>query len=590
MDLFSYPFKSNELFRSRKKIKKALAPRAKRELKIHVLSGATVGELSDLIEVFLLRFGIQAEISVGDYNQFYEEALFGGQVELTAPDWVYVHTSIKNIRRFPKIFESQNEISTLIETEVKRITDVASKMASSGRKVIINTVEMPELRVMGGVSATRSDGSVNFVRKINEKIVEFVEENDAVFLNDIEYQSSVVGLDRWYDWNYWSAFKYPYSPEVFPWVASSIASTIASAEGASKKLLVCDLDNTLWGGVIGDEGPDQLKLGPDTPKGEMFLQVQSYLSVLKDRGVALAVNSKNELNLAEAGFDLESSALSRDDFAAFYANWKPKSDNIKDIAAGLNLGTDSFVFIDDNKAEIQEVNLNCPEVLAVSYDKNPIELIRQIDRSGFFDPNTISTEDAKRTDYYKKNQRRKQLETQASSIEGYLSSLNMISNIFDVEASSLERVVQLINKTNQFNPTTSRTDHDQLRNRITSRDHIVLAAKLSDQFGDSGIVSALEAKLDGNNATINTWVMSCRVFNRTLEYAIFDMFVERCKAHGVNTISAKYISSAKNKYVKNLYSKLGFDVVEDIAEEKIYKYFVSNSKAKLNKHIEIKYG
>jgi FkbH-like protein len=586
---FSYPFDHASLMRNKRRIKEELQPRAKRKLKIYVLSGSTVGELKDLIPLFLLNFGIDAEIRVGDYNTYYEDALFGDNIESFGPDWVYLHTTNKNIKNFPKLSDSTQTVDTLLQEEQARLLHIIEALRKKSMKTIVNNFELPLVRDTGNLSSMHPAGHVRFINQLNQIVGEMIDTGGGVFLNDLNYLSSVVGLDRWYDSNYWHAFKYAISPFAMPWLASSVASNITSAEGAAKKVLLCDLDNTMWGGVIGDDGKEGIELGPESPKGEAFQDVQNYVKSLKDRGIALAVNSKNDPVLAATGFEHEYSVLSKDDFAAFLATWDPKSQNVSQIAKQLNLGSDSFAFIDDNDAEISEVGLNRPEVLSFTYKSSPYELAVQIDRLGVFEPTSLSAEDLKRSNYYQDNQRREQLLQQAGSVDEYLQSLSMSAVIASIGGTEKERAVQLINKTNQFNPTTRRIDAQELDRRLKAQEDIALFARLKDKFGDNGIVSILLADVRGDTAEIDTWVMSCRVFNRQLEHAVFDQLVRKCQDKGVAHITASFRPTAKNGYVQDLYDKLGFECVAEAGDEREYRFAVRDNWEQLNNHIEIEH-
>lgn len=561
----------------------------KRKLKIYVLSGSTVGELKDLIPLFLANFGIETEIRVGEYNTYYEDALFGSNIKEFKPDWVYLHTTIKNINRFPNLDDTSETIDTLIQEEYARLAHVIEALRKQSVKTIVNNFELPLVRNIGNLSSVHPMGHIRFINRLNQNIGESIDAAQGVYLNDINYLSSVVGLDRWFDPNYWHAFKYAVSPFALPWIASSVAATIASAEGATKKVLLCDLDNTLWGGVIGDDDKEGIELGPETPKGEAFQDVQNYVKALRKRGIALAVNSKNDPSLAYTGFDHDYSVLSKDDFSAFLATWNPKSVNVGEIATQLNLGFDSFAFIDDNDAEISEVALNRPEVLSFTYASSPFELAVQIDRLGVFEPTLLSAEDLKRASYYRDNQKREQLMRQASSVEEYLATLAMKAVVAPIGQPERERAVQLINKTNQFNPTTRRTDAPELDRRLDDREDVALYAKLKDKFGDNGIVSILLAGVKGDIAEIDTWVMSCRVFNRQLEHAVFDELVRRCKDKGVKHIVASYQPTEKNGYVQDLYDKLGFERVAEAGDVRRYRFDVVDTWEELNRLIEIEY-
>lgn len=588
-DFFDYPFNSAKLIRARSKIRQLYTDQNNRKVRIYILSGSTLGELPELISLFLLRFGIEADVKVGEYGSYYEEAVFGRQLQEFSPDWVYLHTSIKNVLQFPNHHDQEHVVEEIVKAEVDRFSEIIKAIKSVGAKAIINNFEKPELRYTGAKSASDPGGNVSFIRRLNLEIDRMINEETNAYLNDLEYLSSVIGLDDWYDWNYWSAFKYAMAPTAMPLIASSISSLVASGEGATKKLLVCDLDNTLWGGVVGDDGVNDLKIGPETAQGEMHAHLQSYIKKLSESGATLAVNSKNEKSIAHSGFDHEHSILSLTDFASFMANWDRKSENIQNISQELNLSIDSMVFIDDNHAEISEVLQSCPGLTALTYKKTPIEIARAIDRGGLFDKNLYSDDDSKRNLYYQGNHKRQELQKASKDIGTYLSSLAMRSSIKNISTSTLKRSVQLINKTNQFNATTIRTDEETLKVRLSDPNSIAICADLSDRFGDNGIVSILLADQIHSTLVIHTWVMSCRVFNRTLEVAMMEELIKHCISLNIETITAFFSPTPKNNYVNDLYEKLGFSHVQTVGSKKEYKLDLNNRTWPENNWIEVEY-
>ena len=586
-NLFSYPFNASNLMRSKSKIKEELSQIAEREVRIFVLSGSTTAELTNFIELFLLHFGIKSKIKVGNYNTYFEDALFTTKIKEFEADWVYLHTTYRNLTELPPVAASADEINARVESSNARLNAILDAVLNQAKYLIINAYDKPAYRNLGNLSAYHPAGNVSFIRRLNDHIGKIAQSSDRVFLNDLDYLCSVVGLDVWHNQDYWSAFKYAVSPQAMPTLAASLASIIAAAEGRAKKALVCDLDNTLWGGVIGDDGVEGIKIGPESAKGEAHSELQAFAKTMKERGIALAVNSKNEDSLARQGFEHQHSLLSTSDFASFIANWDPKSSNLDKIAKAVNIGMDSLVFIDDNPAEIEQVRNSKPEITAIGFSKNPVELAIAIDRLGLFETVSLSQDDINRTSYYEANAAREDLRAKTGSIEDYLKSLGMSAKIEAINEGTRERAVQLINKTNQFNPTTRRIDAQEMQERLHSDATIGLSANLKDKFGDNGIVSILLAHQAGEDAEIDIWVMSCRVFNRTLEVAMFDIFVRECMAREVKSIKASFHPTQKNKYVEGLYDKLGFELVREDETGKRYQLSLNTEWENRNTIIEV---
>ncbi len=587
--VFKYPLDNKELLIKRKKIKENLLPNSKSKIKVLLLSGSTIGELKDYIYLFLLNNGIEAEISEGTYGTYYEDILYGDIIEDVNPDWIYIHTTSKNILNFPKNDMSLDEVNEGFIQDIQRLENIISKLHGKNINVIINNFEFPLFRNFGSYDFVSEYGYINYINKLNQELLKIVTKYDNIYINDIMFTSSKVGLDNWYDHMYWHGFKYAVSPTALPYIGQSISSIINSVSGSIKKVLVCDLDNTLWGGVIGDDGINGVQVGKGNAKAEMFEELHSFILQLKKRGIVLAINSKNNIELAKEGFSNHGSLLSVDDFAAFVANWEPKSQNMNKIEEELNLLKDSFVFIDDNPAEIGQVSNVYPEIKCVSYDKTPIELIHEICFEGMFEVQCLSEEDRKRADLYKQRSSFNAKAVSALDFDQYLKSLMMKADITITSDDNLERCVQLINKTNQFNPTTFRVNKVDYAKRINECEVIDLCSELSDAYGKNGIVSVLLSVVVGDNVNIDAWVMSCRVFNRGLEYAMFDTFIELCREKGIKSINSCYIPSKKNGYVESLYTKLGFDIVNDASDRRDYTLLVSNYK-KMNDNIEVKYN
>ncbi|MEG2074846.1 MAG: HAD-IIIC family phosphatase, partial [Angelakisella sp.] len=332
----------------------------------------------------------------------------------------------------------------------------------------------------------------------------------SFFINDINYLSAICGLDKWNAAAAWHMYKYSPAPDCIPTLCHSVASIIKSALGKNKKALVLDLDNTLWGGVVGDDGAEGIEIGRETPSGQVFYAFQSYLKELHDMGIMLNVNSKNDLENAMAGLRHPSSALSPEDFIIIKANWQNKDRNIAEIAHELNIMPDSLVFIDDNPMErgiVSAMNAG----IAVPEIGQPEDYIRVLDRSGFFETTSFSGDDLHRNDMYKANAVRAQLEQSAGSYEDYLRSLAMTAVIHPFEAIYLPRIAQLTGKSNQFNLTTRRYTTAEIEAVAADEGKIALYGSLADRFGDNGVVSVVIGEKDGNTLDVELWIMSCRV-------------------------------------------------------------------------------
>lgn len=589
MSVLDYPFDSSFILQKKKKIKKELLIKENFiEKKVAILSGSTIGEVQNILELFLLNYGIKPVFWQGQYARYYENLVFDSDcIKEFAPDFIYIHTTCKNLENLPSPCDSKEDVEIKLNNEFSKLKACYDAALNLGAIVIANNFEKPFYRMYGNKDAFAPQGVVNYTTRLNLLIAEYANSHDNFYINDIDYLSSLIGLDNWFSLENWYLYKYAVSVDKIPELAFSIAKIIKSALGKNKKSVICDLDNTLWGGIIGDDGPEGISIGNEQPAGMSYTEFQSYLKKLTQLGIMLNVCSKNEEDIAKQGFEKRSDApLSVDDFICFKANWEPKNQNIAAIAKEINIGEDSFVFIDDNPVERDIVrnslSVSVPEVSC------PEDYIKAIDRSGYFEITTFTKDDAKRNEMYKQNARRSQAQASFGNYTDYLLSLDMSGEIAPFSAAHCERITQLINKTNQFNFTTRRYTQSEVENIIDNPDNYISAyAKLKDKFGDNGITACFIASVDNETAEIDLWVMSCRVFKRNFEFAMFDYFIKQCQLKGIKTVKAKYLPTAKNVILKNFYDELGFSLISESESEKIYEFSVPSEYTNKNEVIKI---
>lgn len=584
-----YPFQGNVIRQKKKSLRRQLLePGGLAEKKIAILSGSTIGEIKPILELFLLNQGIRPIFWEGNYNRYYEDVLFDtGELEAFSPDFVYIHTTVRNIQRFPEITDSQEAVEKLYKQTLEHFKELWEKIEEKLHcPVIQNNLEMFPWRVMGNMDCVSENGMLNFIERLNQGFYEYIRNHGHIYINDLHYLSASYGLDRWFDSGVWYAYKYAFSLDAIPMVCHSIANLIKSICGKNKKALVVDLDHTLWGGVIGETGVDGIKLGPESPEGMPYEEFQRYLKRLSELGVPLAVCSKNEEEAARDGFRHPASILKEKDFSAFYANWEEKSHNLEEIGRKLNLLPDSLVFADDNPAEQEQVRAAL-DGIAVLPLKNPEDYVKILDRSGYFEVTGLSEEDKKRNEYYRGNAERERERSSYSSYGEYLKGLKMEACITAIGNKNLDRALQLINKTNQFNTTGRRYTEEEVKDFL-DRD-ITLCGSLSDKFGDNGIISVMLVKILEKQAHIDLWVMSCRVFKRDMELAMFDELVLQCRNRGLERIQAWYQKTKKNKPIEALYSQLGFTLIKSQPDgaESVWEYEIPKNYMPKNQVIKI---
>lgn len=527
--------------------------------RIAILGGSTTTDIRKMMDLFLLSHGIRAEFYESEYGQYWQDAMFSSK-ELSGfhPDIIFVHTSNRNIMRYPVPGDDASAVDILLEEEYGRFAAMWDKLAADhGCPVIQNNFEYPFWRLLGNSDATFVSGRVNFITRLNLRFAEYSQSHSAFYINDINWLSADYGLEEWSDPYYWHMYKYALALPAIPRMAQSVANIVKAIYGLNKKAFALDLDNTLWGGIIGDDGAENLQIGQETSMGQVYSEFQEYLKAHQKIGVILNVVSKNEKENALAGLGRPDSTLKSDDFIMIKANWEPKSQNLQEIAQELALLPESFVFVDDNPAERAIVNQVLPKVPTPEMTK-PEHYIKAIDREGYFETISLTKDDIQRGDMYKDNAARSELQTAFTDYDEYLRSLEMRAEIQPFAPLYMSRIAQLTNKSNQFNLTTLRCTQDEIEQLATDPQKITLYGKLEDKFGDNGVVSVVVGEVKGAALHIRLWLMSCRVLKRDMEFAMMSELVKRATERGVTEIHGYYYPTAKNAMVRDFYGKQGF--------------------------------
>lgn len=561
MDCFHYPLDTAQLLRKKRRIRRELLAQLPNPLhkNIAILGGSTTNEVADQLGLFLLRYGIEAAFYQSEYGRYWQDAMFGTpELDAFAPDVIYIHTNWRNIETFPTTASTPAEIEEMLEAEYNRFATMWQALADKFHCPIIqNNFDRPNYRLLGNRDVWDPHGRTNFLARLNQKFYAYAASHENFFINDIDYLSADYGLTAWGDAFYWHMYKYAMCLDAIPSLANSLANIIKSIYGRNKKVLALDLDNTLWGGVVGDDGVDGIAVGPEVPEGQVYAEFQSYCKALKSIGVVLAVDSKNDEENALAGLNHPDGVLHPDDFVAIKANWDPKDRNLQAIAEELNLGVDSFVFADDNPAERAIVAAQLPGVETPALD-GAENYIKMLDHGGYFEVTALSGEDLKKTELYHANAERRRAQAAFADYGAYLDSLAMKATIRPFEPLYLQRIAQLTNKSNQFNLTTLRCSEEDIRAMSTDPAWLCLYGKLEDRFGDNGVVTVVAGQQEGALLHLRLWLMSCRVLKRGMEDAMMDAVVADAAARGVKTICGYYYPTAKNAMVKEFYAEMGF--------------------------------
>ncbi|HEX3695964.1 MAG TPA: HAD-IIIC family phosphatase [Polyangia bacterium] len=561
-----------------------------KDVRIAVLGGSTTNEVADFLELLLLADGFRATIYQSDYNRYYEEAVLAPEALIAfAPEIVYVHTTGKNLQGFPILSATAAEAQAAAEAEAARFAGIWRALQEKlGCQIIQNNFEAPAARLLGNLDAVSPGGRSHFVNLVNLAFARAAAGNGKLLIQDLNGIAAQVGLANFHDAHRFHAYKIVTTVEASLAVARSLASMVRSIYGKSRKCLVLDLDNTLWGGVIGDDGVDHIKIGRETAEAEAYTAFQEYCLALRSRGVLLAVCSKNEEANARQGLAHPDSVLRPEHFAAFRANWSPKPDNILSMANELNLGVDSFVFVDDNPAERALVAAQLPMVAVPDVGNDVSSFAAVLEMGRYFEPVALSGDDLQRAEQYAANSQRAAQTAQFADYGEYLASLQMRAEIARFRSQYLDRIAQLTNKTNQFNLTTRRFTLAEIEDRAVDQAYIPLYGKLTDSFGDNGLVSVVVGRLADSVVHIDLWLMSCRVLKREMELAMLDALVERARTAGATTLRGTYIPTEKNAMVADHYDRLRFTPLPDSDDGPRAWSLNIAAYEKRNRHISVK--
>ena len=540
-------------------------PPSKDTLRIAVLGGPTTTQLAWLIQNFLQAQDVDAQLFEGEYGLFRQSVLLPDpQLDAFRPHLVFFATNscdAPEVPSTPMTNEEFNEWADEAAGPWKHLWQAANERW--GCQIIQNLFEIPPWGVFGHYVHRAGISRERFLNRMNQSLI--AEAPPYVIFHDPQMLALEMGARHWFDPRFYHEAKMPCGPECLPIYAHSVASLMLSAKGKGKKVLVLDLDNTLWGGVVADEGIGGIRIGQGSAEGESYLAFQKYAKALSQRGVLLAVCSKNEVGNAREPFDkIPEMALKWEDFSSFAANWENKADNLRAMASELDLGLDSFVFVDDNPAERALVRRFLPQVAVPDLPADPAEYIQALARHRYFEPVALTDEDRKRSEYYRQNRQRRQLASAHTDITAFLQSLDMQARVEPIGGANLERSTQLVNKSNQFNLTTRRYTVAEIQERTESKNWITLTISLRDKLGDNGLISVLLAEQRGRDLMIDTWVMSCRVLQRGVEILALERLIQAAQELGCTRLVGSYIPTAKNHMVSGHYASLGFERVDGV--------------------------
>ena len=548
-------------------------------IRLAVLASSTVDHLSPAIRVAGLRRRLLIDVHAGAYGQYRQDLLDPtSSLHQFAPQTMLFSLTAREAIAGVPLTASAAEV----DETISRFIDQLRSFWRKGREIcnagIIQQTFLDVFEpVFGSYDRFVPGAPARVVARLNDRLCEAASQ-DGVLLLDIARASQRDGIDAWFDAGHWLQGKLEIAPQAAPLYGDMVARILAAQRGLSKKCLVLDLDNTLWGGVIGDDGLEGIVLGEGSAAGEAHLALQRYAKQLKERGVILAVCSKNDAGIAETAFrDHPEMLLRRSDIAAFLANWDDKTANLKAIATQLNIGLDSLVFVDDNPVERARIRQSLPMVAVPELPEDTAQYVRCLADAGYFEAVAYTSEDRHRARQYAENAERDALLESAQSIDEFLRGLEMSVLFGPFTAVDHARIVQLINKTNQFNTTTRRYSSEEITDITNRPDALTLQFRLLDRIGDNGLVSTMILRPTHDHEEvleIENWVMSCRVFGRQLEFEALNIAVEAARRHGATALVADYLPTAKNTVISALYPSLGFAEDDKLAANDGTRWFL----------------
>lgn len=503
--------------------------------------------------------GLNLSVYDADYNQIDAQLLDpGSEVYAFSPDtiliWLATDKIYEEFLDLP-ISERAGFAESCIK-KIERYWDLAERNCSA-RILQPNFTEIHD-NAFGNYSCKTEESFTYQLRKLNWLLEESMARRKNVYPVDLLSVQNRLG-DAYYDAALYYNAKMTIAMNSLPYVAKAVTDVLLAMSGKIKKCVILDLDNTLWGGVIGDDGLGGIEIG-ELGRGHAFANLQRWLKELKDRGIILAVCSKNNEETAKEPFEKHEEMILRlSDISIFVANWNDKASNIRYIQKSLNIGMDSIVFLDDNPFERNLVRTLIPEIEVPELPEDPALYLGFLQDANYFDTVSYSSEDADRTKQYQAELARKALQQEFESIDDYLAGLEMVGEAKAFEPVRYARIAQLTQRSNQFNLRTVRYTEDEIRRLSEDSQYITLYYTLRDKFGDHGLVSVvIMKKLSEKEAFIDTWLMSCRVLKRGMEEFIVNCFVREAIRQGIETLKAEYIPTAKNSMVKDIYKTMGF--------------------------------
>lgn len=580
--LAQYALDDNQLRKLAKKYSTLLSENADLSgltpMTLGVISHSTTQLITPALQASALRFGIALKIVEAPYDQLAHEAYSAESAFAGCKvDMVLVAADYHGLPLKPCPGDREAAEKNVAECLAYLQAVTQALRVKTGAQMILQNIA-PPVELLSGSFEGRLPGTTSWLlQRLNNELDQLVA--DDLFIFDVAGLASTVGLANWHDPTLYNIGKLPFAQAYTPIYADYACRLLAARLGKSRRCLILDLDNTLWGGVIGDDGLEGILIGNGNPTGEAHLQLQQTILALRARGVVLAVSSKNEDAIARLPFkEHPDMVLKEDHIAVFQANWSDKASNIRAIAQTLSLGLESMVFLDDNPVERLQVRRELPEIAVPELPDDPALYARVLAAAGYFEAITFSDEDRKRAAFYQDNAKRVEILSQSSDMDAYLKALEMEITLTSFDSIGRARIAQLISKSNQFNLTTKRYSEAEVKALEADDHYFTRQIRLKDSMGDNGMISVLICKKAADIWTIETWLMSCRVLGRKVEEAALQDLVRAAQSAGATRLIGHYYPTSRNVIVKDHYKKLGFVQVSATDQEETWTLNLSDYK------------
>ncbi|MDY6836566.1 MAG: HAD-IIIC family phosphatase [Thermodesulfobacteriota bacterium] len=540
--------------------------------RLGLLSTFTFEPIRHSLSAVALAQGFELKLYFGGFQQLEQEVMIlGSGLARHKPQVIVVAWRLADLS--PLLWHSPLDLTeSKLQGEIEGVLDRAVELVRACRNnlpqshLILHTVVPPDHPVFGVVDFQHPRGHQWITNSINAGLRKLATETEGVHLLDCEAVARRIHGEAWFDARHWYTARAPLAAEGLVALAYEYVKYLRALSGKTKKVLVTDLDNTLWGGILGEDGFNGIALGETYP-GNAFLAFQWEMKMLSRRGVLLAINSKNnEADVREVFEKHQHMALDWNAFAAVRVNWQDKATNMVELAEDLSLGLDSFVFIDDNPYELEMVHQALPEVTVIKTPKEPSDLPGLLSRLGYFESVVYSDADRKRTEFYSAQAKRAELKRSSRDLDAFYRSLSMKLTVYEVGEAETPRVAQLTQRTNQFNMTTRRYSEVDIKYFRNSPAHLLRAYHLEDRFGDNGIIAVVVVKMDRETWYLDSFLMSCRVIGRAVETAILALLIQEAKRASAAVLKADFLPSEKNTPARDVYAKHGFRKVEESPE------------------------